>query len=162
LAEQTAEAREAEARAFEQASHRLGRVPQAVDRPFQQTPPLDLAHYWRLGDDHAATLCIEEESGAVVMVQEAYLWWRYEPYRPMQLVNSSAQLFGQFVYLYDTVIQERCYRTLRREDVRQLEDQLRQMDPSAMTADGFGPWVPTLEEAFDLMVIDAIEDEDDE
>lgn len=138
---------QADQAAFDETVRRLSRNPPNLRRGYSWPPRFKLARHRLLGRYvHVGALCVEEGSGAVVLVStfDAGSGER----RDVKLVNSSVELLGQFLYLSQSSLQERA--TSRR--LRALSRLFERLDPPAMNAPGAWPsilegWLSELEEA---------------
>nr|WP_246357879.1 SUKH-4 family immunity protein [Pyxidicoccus fallax] len=131
--------RQADEVAFAEVLRRLARIPTDLDRGYDWPAGFKLARHRLLGRHlSVGALCVEEGSGAVVIVHTCDTDNRER----VQLVNSSVELLGRFLYLGQSSLLERA--TPRR--IRALRRLFTKLDPPAMRDADWGLWPTALEE----------------
>lgn len=141
LAELVKEGRQADEFAYTLTIQQLGRIPSSLKRIYYYPAPINFSQYWRLGDNQIETICIQEGSGAIVIVDVRGFGGEYFPLR---FVNTSVELLGQFIYLCQEVQAKKAKS--RSIEIKNLRKRFRKMDPKAMEDTGSGFWPTTLEE----------------
>lgn len=115
----------------------------------QTLHPLNLTQYRYLGNDEVETISVEEITGIIVLVDiigHPATNGFDNPYIEKGFVNSSIQLFGQFLYLYELAVKQLDAGELTARELHLLNKRFRQMDPFAMEDIDMGIWPTVLEE----------------
>src|SRR5262249_52166045 len=119
--------------AFTNMCRRLERQPK-MGRYFVAPNPTDLTRYYRLGEmDRATTLCIERDSGAIVVIDAA----GFDGYSAPGFINTDVTIFAQFISIFTGAVDA---------DRMTIRAKLTVLDPPAMKDRDQGFWSTMVEE----------------